>query len=182
MEKRDGGGSHNWGTFEDEMKAEDDKNNVSTDGDNNENDKEKEKNENADQENAEPKVWIRTDYLTRTKSKYVVIEVGLFLRLIFSRVFKIYFFMSMQEEEPVTMTLEEWKAQNSKKNLPKFNTRKAGEGSDIDPKWKKTYAYKKEKETNSDDEEEEVQYWFFFSFVRDFFPCDDTQIGTIEVL
>ena len=64
---------------------------------------------------------------------------------------------SFQEEEPVTLTLDEWKAQNSgKKNQPKFNTRKAGEGSDIDPKWKKTYAYKKEKETNSDDEEEEV--------------------------
>ena len=32
MDKREGGGSHNWGTFEDEMKAEEDKNNVSTDG------------------------------------------------------------------------------------------------------------------------------------------------------
>ena len=66
------------------------------------------------------------------------------------------FLLFFQEEEPVTLTLDEWKAQNSKKNTPKFNTRKAGEGSDIDPKWKKTYAYKKEKETNSEDEEEEV--------------------------
>ncbi len=34
MDKRDGGGSHNWGTYEDEMKAEDDKANVSADGEN----------------------------------------------------------------------------------------------------------------------------------------------------
>ncbi len=29
--------------------------------------------------------------------------------------------------------------------------------SDQDPKWKKTYAYKKEKETNQEDEDEEVR-------------------------
>ncbi len=45
----------------------------------------------------------------------------------------------------------------NKKNTPKFNTRKAGEGSDIDPKWKKTYAYKKERETHEDEEEEVSQ-------------------------
>lgn len=52
------------------------------------------------------------------------------------------------------MTLDEWKAQQVKKEEPKFNLRKAGEGSDLDPKWKKTYAYKKEKETHEDDEED----------------------------
>merc|ERR1712117_390420 len=40
------------------------------------------------------------------------------------------------EEEIKTLTLDEWKAQQ-KKEAPKFNLRKAGEGSDIDPKWKK---------------------------------------------
>jgi len=31
VDKREGGGSHNWGTFEDEIKAEEDKANTSTD-------------------------------------------------------------------------------------------------------------------------------------------------------
>ena len=59
-----------------------------------------------------------------------------------------------EEEEAKTMTLAEWKAQQAKKDQPKFNLRKAGEGSDLDPKWKKTYAYKKEKETQDEDEDE----------------------------
>merc|ERR1719244_2539283 len=59
------------------------------------------------------------------------------------------------EEEPVTMTLDEWKAQQAKKDTPKFNLRKAGEGSDVDPKWKKATIYKKENEQEEDDDEEE---------------------------
>ena len=31
VDKKDGSGSHNWGTFEDEIKAEDDKANISAD-------------------------------------------------------------------------------------------------------------------------------------------------------
>ena len=60
-----------------------------------------------------------------------------------------------REPEEITYTLDEWKAQQAKKEETKFNLRKAGEGSDLDPKWKKTYAYKKEKETH-DEEDEEV--------------------------
>ena len=60
-----------------------------------------------------------------------------------------------REPEEITYTLDEWKAQQAKKDETKFNLRKAGEGSDLDPKWKKTYAYKKEKETH-DEEDEEV--------------------------
>jgi hypothetical protein len=40
--------------------------------------------------------------------------------------------------------------------------RKAGEGFDLDPKWKKTFAYKKEREVQ-DDEDDEVCYAFSFS-------------------
>ena len=54
-----------------------------------------------------------------------------------------------------TLTLDEWKAQQ-KKEGPKFNLRKAGEGSDIDPKWKKATIYKKENEEQSEEEEEET--------------------------
>merc|ERR1719305_611349 len=44
-------------------------------------------------------------------------------------------------------------------NEPKFNLRKAGEGSDFDPKWKKTTAYRKERENvHDDDDEEEILY------------------------
>merc|ERR1712183_670559 len=54
---------------------------------------------------------------------------------------------------------DEWKAQQGEKKELKFNTRKAGEGSDLDPKWKKTYAYKKEKETQEDDEDDEHELY-----------------------
>ena len=55
------------------------------------------------------------------------------------------------------MTLDEGKAQQAeaKEDKPKFNVRKAGEGSDLDQKGKKTYAYKKEKETHEDDDDNE---------------------------
>ena len=55
------------------------------------------------------------------------------------------------------MTLDEWKAlqKGQKKEEPKFNVRKAGEGSDIDPKWKKATSYKKQNEEESEEEEEE---------------------------
>ena len=42
-----------------------------------------------------------------------------------------------------------------KQDGPKFNLRKAGEGSDVDPKWKKATIYKKENEQEEDDEEED---------------------------
>jgi len=58
-------------------------------------------------------------------------------------------------DEPKTLTLDEWKAQQGKKEGPKFNVRKAGEGSEIDPKWKKATIYKKENEEESEEEEEE---------------------------
>ncbi len=120
VDKKEGSGSHNWGTFEDEMKAEEDKANVSD----NMNDSAVE----ADANDAN----AANESSDETKK-------------------------AAEDEEAKTMTYDEWKAQQGKKDQPKFNTRKAGEGSDIDPKWKKTYAYKKEKETHEDDEDE-VKY------------------------
>ena len=70
-----------------------------------------------------------------------------------------YFFhpQAPEDVEPKTMTLDEWKAlqKGQKKEEPKFNVRKAGEGSDIDPKWKKATSYKKQNEEESEEEEEE---------------------------
>lgn len=115
VDKRDGGGSHNWGTYEDEMKAAEDKTNVSSD----------EINPDAPERSGDDQSHPLDQ--------------------------------SLHEEEPKTMTLDEWKAsQEAKKGTPKFNLRKAGEGAEQDPQWKKTYAYKKEKETAADEEEEEV--------------------------
>ena len=52
------------------------------------------------------------------------------------------------------MTLDEWKAQQTaSRDKPTFNVRKADEGSDIDPKWKKTYAYKKETACKAEEED-----------------------------
>ena len=65
------------------------------------------------------------------------------------------FFQEPVSDEPKTLTLDEWKAQQGKKEGPKFNVRKAGEGSEIDPKWKKATIYKKENEEESEEEEEE---------------------------
>eukprot|EP00095_Tigriopus_kingsejongensis_P010478 maker-scaffold1628_size33005-snap-gene-0.7 protein:Tk10478 transcript:maker-scaffold1628_size33005-snap-gene-0.7-mRNA-1 annotation:"vasa intronic gene" len=116
VDKREGGGSHNWGTFEDEIKAVDDKNNVSTEENPAEAGVERSGDDNAE------------DQIPR-------------------------------EEEPKTMTLDEWRAsQDAKKNAPRFNLRKAGEGAAAtEANWKKTYAYKKEKESAMDDEDEEDQ-------------------------
>ena len=52
------------------------------------------------------------------------------------------------------MTLDQWKAQRAKKEGPTFNLRKAGEGYENDPKWKKTYAYNKDVLTQEDFEDE----------------------------
>jgi len=66
--------------------------------------------------------------------------------------------VTKEEEEPKQLTLDEWKALQTKKDQPKFNLRKAGEGSDLDPKWKKAAAYKKEKDHEDEDDEEEENY------------------------
>jgi len=73
---------------------------------------------------------------------------------------------SKEPEEPKVMTLDEYKKQQGERSGPKFNLRKAGEGSEIDPKWKKTYAYKKEKETHDEEEDEVIVIIFLFSLVE----------------
>lgn len=64
-----------------------------------------------------------------------------------------------EEEQPKQLTLDEWKAMQNKRDEPKFNVRRAGEGADIDPKWKKAAAYKKEKvDEDSDEEDDQFVY------------------------
>ena len=126
VDKKEGSGSHNWGTFEDEMKAEEDKANISADG----------MNESGVEADGKETNDAPVPATTTAEDEEAAAR------------------KAAEEEEAKLMTLDEWKAQKAKKDGPKFNLRKAGEGSDIDPKWKKTYAYKKEKETHEDDEDE----------------------------
>jgi plasminogen activator inhibitor 1 RNA-binding protein len=128
VDKREGGGSHNWGTYEDEIKADEDKANTSTDEVLNE---------------APTAAGDATGEAMQTESGGED---------------------SKEPEEPKLLTLDEYKKQLGERSGPKFNLRKAGEGSEIDPKWKKTYAYKKEKETH-DEEEDEVSILFAFSIL-----------------
>merc|ERR550534_1725361 len=120
VEKKEGGGSHNWGTFEDEMKAEEDKANTS-DG----------MSDSAVE--ADPKEATDAPAPAAPAGPTVEDEEALARK-------------AAEEEEAKMMTLDQWKAQQAKKEGPKFNLRKAGEGYDNDPKWKKTYAYKKDEE------------------------------------
>lgn len=66
-----------------------------------------------------------------------------------------------KEQEEVTYTFDEWKATQGEKKEQQFNTRKAGEGaSNMDPKWKKTYAYKKEKDAlEKEEEDDELEHY-----------------------
>jgi len=126
VDKREGSGSHNWGTYNDDIKAEADQVNTSTDE--------------TGQTTDTPANDAAKSDAEKTNGAVKEEEVE-------------------REPEEITFTLDEWKAQQGEKKGPTFQTRKAGEGADLDPKWKKTYAYKKEKETNEDeDEEDEALY------------------------
>lgn len=59
-------------------------------------------------------------------------------------------------EEPVELTLDEWKARQGERKKPEFNIRKPGEGED-NSQWKKTFVLDKKK-VEDDDEEEIVDY------------------------
>ena len=118
VDKKEGSGSHKWGTFEDEMKAKDDE---------------------AFTSEADPKEATNTP--AGPASPTAEDEEALAQK-------------AAEEEEANMMTLDQWKAQRAKKEGPTFNLRKAGEGYENDPKWKKTYAYKKDVLTQEDEEDE----------------------------
>jgi len=61
------------------------------------------------------------------------------------------------EEEPQELTLDEWKALQKSRAKPQYNLRKAGEGEDL-TQWKKMYALDKKKAELENEEEEEEEY------------------------
>lgn len=124
VDKREGGGAYNWGSVNDELKAEQDTANTSTDN----------PEAAAGAPAAEGEGGEAAGHKDETPQE-------------------------PREEEPITLTLEEYKAQQEKRTEHKFNLRKAGEGEgNIDPKWKKAYAYKKEKETVEEEEDDDDYY------------------------
>ena len=64
--------------------------------------------------------------------------------------------LSMVETESCVFLGFDWCKISCAQEGPKFNLRKAGEGSDVDPKWKKATIYKKENEEEDEEEEEEA--------------------------
>ncbi|XP_069693136.1 SERPINE1 mRNA-binding protein 1-like isoform X2 [Periplaneta americana] len=58
------------------------------------------------------------------------------------------------EEEPRELTLDEYKAMRGNRQKPTYNLRKAGEGEDL-TQWKKMYALKKKEGEEEEEEEEE---------------------------
>ena len=154
VDKREGSGSHNWGTYEDDIKADQDQVNTSTD------------------ETGQTTGMRSTINIKKSKKKLVIYFIS---TKVGDPIFNFISHFAdtpandaakteatngvaekeeVREPEEITYTLDEWKAQQGEKKELKFNTRKAGEGDDLDPKWKKTYAYKKEKESHEDDDEE----------------------------
>merc|ERR1712008_110838 len=99
VEKKEAGGSHNWGTFEDEMKAEEDKANTS-DG----------MNDSAVE--ADPKEATEAPAPAAPAGPTAEDEEALARK-------------AAEEEEAKMMTLDQWKAQQAKKEGPTFNLRKA---------------------------------------------------------
>lgn len=131
VDKRDGGGAYNWGSMSDELKAEQDTANTSTDA------------AAVSGENAAAASGDKDGDAAPSGGEQPAGGD-----------------QEPKEEEVKTLTLAEWKAQQAEKKEHKFNLRKAGEGSDnVDPKWKKAYAYKKEKETAEEDEDEDGEYY-----------------------
>ncbi|XP_046405800.1 plasminogen activator inhibitor 1 RNA-binding protein-like [Ischnura elegans] len=125
MDKREGGGAHNWGTYRDEI---DDQMNTS----------------HAPEPPAEwnvekPEVEPVPAEPQETKEVGGGGDADNQLP---------------PEEGPQELTLDEWKALRGNRQKPTFNIRKAGEGEDM-TQWKKMYALKKKEGEEEDEEEEE---------------------------
>ncbi|XP_044590464.1 plasminogen activator inhibitor 1 RNA-binding protein-like isoform X2 [Cotesia glomerata] len=61
------------------------------------------------------------------------------------------------EEETKELTYDEWKALRGNRAKPTYNLRKAGEGEDL-TRWKKMYALEKKKEGAEEEDDEEEEY------------------------
>jgi len=129
VEKREGGGSYNWGTPEDDI-AEPLNDTLNTCDEAEPAKVPSDDAENRDPQPQEPRE-LTEEELARKKER---------------------------EDEEKEMTLDEYKASQAGRAKPSYNLRKAGEGCD-DKQWKKTYLVQKKVEEQSEEEsdEEEVE-------------------------
>ncbi|KAK6620079.1 hypothetical protein RUM44_006479 [Polyplax serrata] len=125
VEKREGGGAHNWGNHKDDLEAV---NLNSTNA----------SEENADWSEGKPAYNDIGANDGKDGEKNPTDGEG----------------GPPAEDEPKELTLDEYRALRGKRELPQYNLRKAGEGEDL-TQWKNMYEIKKKKDSENHEEEEE---------------------------
>nr|CAD7397215.1 unnamed protein product [Timema poppensis] len=130
VDKREGGGAHNWGNHKDDIAEQLNTTQLSDDQQDWTNDKSA-----PDTQSSET-----VDKEAETGVNDVDLEAA-----------------QHTEEEPKELTLDEYKALRGNRQKPTFNLRKAGEGEDLS-QWKKMYALNKKKEGEEEEDEEDVRY------------------------
>jgi len=133
VDKRDGGGAHNWGTIKDDL--EDQLNDTQTSEEGNIG--------NAGDWGSPPVAAAPAAAETENRDPNTSTEEATPES-------------PVKEEEEHEMTLDEWKALQGARSQPKYNVRQANEGAD-EAQWKKTYELKKKEEVEEDESEEESE-------------------------
>nr|CAD7571823.1 unnamed protein product [Timema californicum] len=137
VDKREGGGAHNWGNHKDDIAEQLNTTQLSDDQQDWTNDKsapDTQSSETVDKEAETGVNDVDPDAAQHT------------------------------EEEPKELTLDEYKALRGNRQKPTFNLRKAGEGEDLS-QWKKMYALNKKKEGEEEEDEEDVRYLVTFTLL-----------------
>ncbi|XP_058804859.1 SERPINE1 mRNA-binding protein 1-like isoform X2 [Phymastichus coffea] len=133
IDKKDGAGSHNWGTHNDEIE---------------------ESLNQSDQDWAIEKLDESPTTVNETKDSAgtggTSAEVG-------DSGDKSSGEEKPAEEEARELTLDEWKALRQNRPKPEYNLRKAGEGEDPS-RWKKMYALERKKEGEAEEDEDDEEY------------------------
>nr|CAD7396465.1 unnamed protein product [Timema cristinae] len=130
VDKREGGGAHNWGNHKDDIAEQ----------------------LNTTQLSDDQQDWANDKSAPDTQSSEIVekeAETG--VNDVDPEA------AQHTEEEPKELTLDEYKALRGNRQKPTFNLRKAGEGEDLS-QWKKMYALNKKKEGEEEEDEEDVRY------------------------
>lgn len=152
VDKRDGSGSHNWGSTQDDVKApqeddwatpQDDDWNIPRNEDSAAQQPIESYGQTGTQENVGPAATEGEPGNESAKE----IEGGTAD-------------LTAEDAEKKEMTLDEWKALKKSREQPKYNIRKPGEGEDL-TQWKKMFELQKKKEGEEDDEEYEYEYGLY---------------------
>ncbi|XP_014242635.1 plasminogen activator inhibitor 1 RNA-binding protein-like [Cimex lectularius] len=127
-DKKDGGGSRNWGNPKEDLEES---TNPTTTG--------------AEDDEWNPLGWEKQVEETNTKNTAETAEEVTTTPVI------------EEQPETRELTLDEWKALKGPRQTPSFNIRKAGEGEDLS-QWKKMYALRKKKEGEEEEDDDEYEF------------------------